>query len=100
MASSALTQATPTRIRSRGGRHHKDKESSSTGNGVSGQQPTVRLKVVIRHLPSLLKESEFRDVMSNYINDETCDFFSWNQGKIPEEFVSSTVLCSRKSKHS
>jgi len=87
MASSAPAQATPTRVRSKGGRYNKDKEST-IGNG---QQSTVRLKVVVRHLPSLLKESEFRDVMSNYINDDTCDFFSWNQGKIPEEFVSIPV---------
>jgi hypothetical protein len=94
MASSVPAQTTPTRIRSRAGRYNKDKESSTTGNS---QQPTVRLKVVVRHLSSLFKESEFRDVMSNYVNDGTCDFFSWNQGKIPEEFVSFSVSAQSKT---
>jgi len=73
-----------TRYRGVGG---KVKESSVSGNVAYIHHPTIRLKVVIRHLPSDLKESEFRDAMSNYIKDESIDFFTWNQGKTPKEFV-------------
>jgi regulator of nonsense transcripts 3 len=79
------------RIKSRGA---KGKEAVS--GAATGQQPAIRLRAVVRHLPSLLKESEFRDVMSNYINDETTDHLTWVQGKIPEEFVAPVLSVSSK----
>lgn len=47
----------------------------------------MRLRVVVRHLPSLLKEDEFREAMVDYVNDETTEGLTWTQGKIPAEFV-------------
>lgn len=72
------------RIKTRSGKP----KDSGLGNASNGQS-TFRLRAIIRHLPPLLKESEFRDVMANYINDETTDDFTWNQGKVPEECVAS-----------
>ncbi|PWW77658.1 hypothetical protein C7212DRAFT_292554, partial [Tuber magnatum] len=52
----------------------------------SGNNPaTIRLKVVVRHLPSLIKEDEFKSPMTEYINEETVEWISWIQGKISEE---------------
>ncbi|RPB06023.1 hypothetical protein L873DRAFT_1660990 [Choiromyces venosus 120613-1] len=51
----------------------------------SGNNPTIRLKVVVRHLPSLIKEDEFKNAMVEYINEETVEWTCWIQGKIPEE---------------
>lgn len=56
------------------------------GGGGGGSQATVRLRVVVRHLPSLLKEDEFREGMADYVNEETTEWLSWTQGKIPAEF--------------
>lgn len=56
------------------------------GGGGGGSQATVRLRVVVRHLPSLLKEEEFRETMAEYVNEETTEWLSWTQGKIPDEF--------------
>ncbi|KAG0642134.1 Smg-4/UPF3 family-domain-containing protein [Tuber brumale] len=54
----------------------------------SGNNPaTIRLKVVVRHLPSLIKEDEFKSAMAEYINEETVEWASWVQGKIPEELT-------------
>lgn len=60
----------------------------SGGKGGGGSQATVRLRVVVRHLPSLLKEDEFREGMADYVNEETTEWLSWTQGKIPAEFSS------------
>jgi regulator of nonsense transcripts 3 len=82
MATAVAPPTAPARMRTRGGR---SKEQSIAGNAANGQQPAVRLKAVVRHLPSMLKESEFREAMSNYINDDTTDHFVWEQGKVPQE---------------
>ncbi|KAL0630620.1 hypothetical protein Q9L58_010533 [Maublancomyces gigas] len=70
-----------TRLRSGGGAGGGGK-----GGGGGGSQATVRLRVVVRHLPSLLKEDEFREGMAEYVNEETTEWLSWTQGKIPAEF--------------
>lgn len=70
-----------TRSRSGGGAG-----SGGKGSGGGGSQATVRLRVVVRHLPSLLKEDEFREGMAEYVNEETTEWLSWTQGKIPAEF--------------
>ncbi|KAF8242168.1 hypothetical protein K440DRAFT_591245 [Wilcoxina mikolae CBS 423.85] len=90
MASSTHTVSAATRIRSREG-SAKVKESNVSGNCENGHHPSLRLKVVIRHLPSLLKRSEFCNVMSNYINDQTTDFFAWDQGKIAKDRNKSSI---------
>jgi regulator of nonsense transcripts 3 len=81
MATTAQSQPANVRIRTRGG---KGKEPQ---NVSSNHQQAVRLKVVIRHLPSLLKASEFRDITSSCVSDDTTEYFFWVQGKIPEECV-------------
>ena len=54
----------------------------------SGNNPaTIRLKVVVRHLPSLIREDEFKSAMAEYINEETVEWAAWIQGKIPEEYA-------------
>lgn len=61
--------------------------------GGGGSQATVRLRTVIRHLPSLLKEDEFREIMADYVNEETTEWLSWIQGKIPAEFSFPSLVC-------
>jgi len=52
-----------------------------------GNPATIRLKVVVRHLPSLMREDEFKNAMTEYINEETVEWAAWIQGKIPEEYA-------------
>lgn len=65
------------------------------GGGGGGNQATVRLRIVVRHLPSLLKEEEFKEALAEYINEETTEWFSWIQGKIPSELVLPVFSTSR-----
>ena len=76
------------RIKSRGGGGGRSKDVPP---GVSVQQPAIRLKAVIRHLPALIKQSEFLETMSNFINDDTTDSFTWIQGKVSEESVLTAI---------
>jgi len=80
--SSTILEKPKNRPRSGGG----GKGGSGSGGGPGGNQATVRLRVVVRHLPSLLKEEEFKEAMAEYVNEETTEWLSWTQGKIPAEF--------------
>lgn len=73
------TRPTGIKIRSRGSRQ---KDAAASANGLP-HQLQVRLKVVIRHLPSSLKETEFRDTLKDYIAN--ADYFSWKAGKVSSE---------------
>ncbi|KAF8536142.1 Smg-4/UPF3 family-domain-containing protein [Trichophaea hybrida] len=100
MASSKHPATAATRIRSREGNAKVD-ECNVSGSCENSPNSTLRLKVVIRHLPSLLKRSEFCNVMSNYINDQTTEFFGWDQGKIAKDRnkPSTTSRCYVKMKY-
>lgn len=90
-----MSATTPTilekpKIRSRSG----GGGGSGGKGGGGGSQATVRLRAVVRHLPSLLKEDEFREIMADYVNEETTEWLSWIQGKIPAEFsFPSSLIC-------
>ena len=89
-----MATPTPTAIKVK--RH----SSKPKDGDVRGQlPPATRLKVVIRHLPSSLKESEFREAMKEVLNDNTIEYFTWIAGKVPAEYVHfleplSGPLCS------
>lgn len=61
------------------------------------QRTIVRTKIVVRRLPALMKEIEFREVVKEHVNDATIDYFSWEQGKVPEELVAAVYSNSRLS---
>lgn len=88
---SAPHSSQPSAIKSRP-RGSRVKDAGST----NGQQPAVRLKVVIRHIPSLLTETEFRALLGENINDDNSEYFRWEGGKIPEEFVLSRSRTTAK----
>lgn len=99
MTTSQQTAPTPVKSRHRGGgggggksKEHKDKEKESGGLAALNHPPTVRLKAVVRHLPPLLKEAEFREPLADVLNDSTTDWFQWLPGKIPSELVPRLVL--------
>ncbi|KAI5805067.1 Smg-4/UPF3 family-domain-containing protein [Geopyxis carbonaria] len=77
---SAPHSSQPSAIKSRP-RASKVKDAGS----ANGQQPAIRLKVVIRHIPSLLTETEFRALVGENINDESSEYFRWEGGKVPED---------------
>ncbi|KAL7270715.1 hypothetical protein RUND412_006565 [Rhizina undulata] len=67
------------------------------GGGGGGNHQTVRLRVVVRHLPSLLKEEDFKQALADVINDETTESFQWRPGKISDEHVSLNFEILRPS---
>lgn len=87
VAAPIILEKPKTRSRSGGG------GGGGKGGGGGGSQATVRLRVVVRHLPSLLKEDEFKETMADYVNEETTEWLSWTQGKIPAEFSFPIFVC-------
>lgn len=45
----------------------------------------MRNKLVIRHLPPQMAQDEFMEMAKNWINEETCEYYYYVQGRIPSK---------------
>lgn len=72
-------------------------KSKKEGNPRKPQNPhnaAVKLKVVVRGLPSNLPESIFKDTTKDWINETTVDWYYYVSGKLHERYTAefSTFL--------
>lgn len=68
-------------------------KTTASGTSDEGQEQKTRKvggrklrnKLVIRHLPPQMTQEEFMEMAKNWINEETCEYYYYVQGRIPSK---------------